>query len=186
MGLGSSAYWTFAVEHLTRAGVLSPTASRTFLGIVGVASVLATLAADLVRRQGPRRAFVIAVGTEATALALLALVPTSLVAAIASGILFGTAYNAAVAIQAIWSTHVFSERPSLGISAALSANGVGLLVGPPGAGLLAGPLGLGPVLLLGAGLVAAAGLFAPREDILPTRAGPSRMVGLAPGEANAA
>jgi hypothetical protein len=47
------------------------------------------------------------------------------------------------------------------------ANGVGLLLGPLGAGVLAGSAGLGPVLLAGAGAVAAASLLAPRESILP-------------------
>jgi predicted MFS family arabinose efflux permease len=167
IGLGSSTYWTFSVEHLTDAGGLSSAASATFLGIVGVASVLATLSADLVNRVGPRRAFTATTVAEAGALALLALVPSSLVAAIASAILFGTAYNAAMAIQAIWSTHVFSDRPSLGLSAAMSASGVGLLLGPLVAGLLAGTAGFGPVLLAGAGVVAAASLLAPREPILP-------------------
>jgi predicted MFS family arabinose efflux permease len=174
IGLGSSTYWTFAVDHLTVSGSLSSAASRTFLGIVGVASVLATLTADLARRLGPRPTFMATTVAEAAALALLALVPSSLVAAIASAVLFGTAYNATVAIQAIWSAHVFADRPSLGVSAAMAANGAGLLLGPLVAGLLAGPLGLGPVLLAGAGVVAAAGLLAPREPILP--AGPAAII----------
>jgi len=167
VGLGSSVYWTFAVEHLTDAGALSSAASRTFLGIVGVASVIATLTADLLVRIGPRRAFVAMTAAEAAALLLLALVPTSLTAAIASAILFGSAYNATLAIQAIWSAHIFAERPSLGISAAMAANGVGMLLGPLGAGLLTGPVGLGSVLVAGAAVVAGAGLLAPREAILP-------------------
>jgi predicted MFS family arabinose efflux permease len=180
IGLGSSTYWTFAVEHLTDAGGLSSAASASFLGIVGVASVLATLAADLVSRVGPRRAFTATTVAEAGALALLALVPTSLVAAIASAILFGTAYNATMAIQAIWSTHVFSSRPSLGLSAAMSASGVGLLLGPLVAGLLAGPAGFGPVLLAGAGVVAAASLLGPREPILPRPSSQSSIASRAP------
>ncbi len=167
IGLGSSAYWTFAVDHLTDAGSLSTAASRTFLGVVGVASVLATLTADLAARLGPRRVFVAMTGAEAAALALLALVPTSLAAAFGSAILFGAAYNATLAIEALWSTHVFADRPSLGISAVMAANGAGMLLGPLGAGLLAGAFGLGPVLLGGAGIVAAAGFLAPRETILP-------------------
>ena len=55
IGVGSAAYWTFAVEYLVDAGALSSTASRSFLGIVGVASVLATLSADLLARLGPAR-----------------------------------------------------------------------------------------------------------------------------------
>lgn len=167
VGLGSSTYWTFSVEHLTGAGALSSAASRTFLGLVGVASVLATLTADFVGRLGPRRAYVITIAAETAALALLALLPFSLAAAITSAILFGTAYNATVGIQAIWSAHIFWERPSLGIAAAMSANGLGLLLGPLGVGLLAGPYGLTPVFLAGAGVVAAASLLAPGESILP-------------------
>ncbi|MEA2181805.1 MAG: hypothetical protein QOF69_990 [Solirubrobacteraceae bacterium] len=49
----------------------------------------------------------------------------------------------------------------------MSANGVGLLLGPFGAGVLAGPFGLTAALLAGAAVVAAAGVLAPREPILP-------------------
>jgi predicted MFS family arabinose efflux permease len=172
VGLGSSAFWTFAVEHLTDAGALSSAASRSFLGVVGLASILATLTGDLLRRLGAARAYVLTTFAEAAGLALLALAPSSLAAALASAVLFGAAYNGAVAVQVIWSAHVFPARPSLGLSAAMLANALGLMLGPLGAGLLAGPLGLETVLLLGAGVVAAAGLFAPREVILaqPNRA----------------
>jgi predicted MFS family arabinose efflux permease len=167
IGLGSSAYWTFAVAHLTDAGALAPAASRTFLGVVGVASILATLTGDLVRRLGAARAYVLTTLSEAAALALLALAPSSLAAAFTSAVLFGAAYNGAVAVQVIWSAHVFPSRPSLGLSAAMSASGLGLMLGPLGAGLLAGPLGLSGVLLLGAGMLAAAGLLAPHDVIVP-------------------
>ena len=40
---------------------------------------------------------------------------------------------------------MFSDRPSLGISAVMAGNGIGFLLGPLGAGLLTGPLGLGAV-----------------------------------------
>jgi predicted MFS family arabinose efflux permease len=82
-------------------------------------------------------------------------------------VLFGAAYNGAIAVQVMWSARLFSARPSLGLSAAMVANGTGLMLGPLGAGLLAGPLGLEAVLLLGAGVVAGAALLAPREEILP-------------------
>jgi predicted MFS family arabinose efflux permease len=171
VGLGSSAYWTFAVEHLVDAGALSPTASRTFLGVVGVASVLATLSGDLVRRLGSAPAYVLAAGVEAGALALLALLPASFAAAVVSGVLFGAAYSAVIAIQVIWGTHLFGARPSLGVAAVMAAGGVGFVVGPLAAGLLVGPLGLGAVLLLAAALVTGAGLLAPREAILPRETG---------------
>jgi predicted MFS family arabinose efflux permease len=167
VGLGSSAYWTFAVEHLTDAGALSSAASRSFLGVVGVASVLATLTADLVRRLGPRRAFVASTTAEAASLALLALAPSSFAAALVSAVLFGAAYNATLGIQALWSTEVFLAQPSFGIAAAMAANGTGMLFGPLAAGVAASAFGLTSVLLAGGAVVAAAGLLAPREGILP-------------------
>ena len=85
IGVGSAAYWTFAVEYLVDAGALSSTASRSFLGIVGVASVLATLSADLLARLGPAPAYRLAAWAEGGAVALLAVAPTSFAAAVASG-----------------------------------------------------------------------------------------------------
>jgi len=167
IGVGSSAYWTFAVDYLAEAGALSATAGRGFLGVVGIASILATLSGDLLGRLGAALAFRLAATTEAGALVLLALGPASFAAAIASGVLFGAAYNAVLAIQAIWGTHLFASRPSLGIAAVMAANGAGFVIGPLCAGLLAGPLGLGAVLVLAAGLVAGAGLLAPREALVP-------------------
>ncbi len=167
IGLGSSAYWTFAVEHLVDAGALSATASRSFLGLLGVASVLATLAGDLVGRVGAGRAYVATALTEAVGVALIAVAPDSLPAALVSAVLFGAAYNAVLAVQVLWSVHLYAERPSLGISAVMAANGVGFVIGPLGAGLLVGPLGLAAVLGLGAGVVAVGSVFAPREAILP-------------------
>ena len=167
IGVGSAAYWTFAVDYLVDAGALSATASRSFLGVVGVASVLATLSGDLLGRLGPAPTYRLAACAEGGAVALLAVAPASVAAAIASGVLFGAAYNGVLAIQAIWATHLFAARPSLGIAAVMAANGAGFVIGPVAAGLLAGPLGLGVVLLLGAGVIAGAGLLAPREAILP-------------------
>lgn len=181
IGLGSSAYWTFAVEYLTDAGSLSATASRSFLGIVGVASILATLSGDLLTRLGAAPVYRVAAGAEGGALVLLAAAPASLAAALGSGILFGAAYNAVLAIQSIWAAHLFAGRPSLGIAAVMAANGAGFVVGPLAAGLLAEPLGLGVVLLIGAALVAGAGLLAPREPILPSREAPSSASRSRPG-----
>jgi predicted MFS family arabinose efflux permease len=161
VGLGSSAFWTFAVERLDEAGALSPAAGRAFLGVVGVASLLATLASDLVRRLGARRALRACAAAEAAGIALLAAGPRSLAVALLAAVLFGAAYNAVVAIQVLWSTQLFPARPSVGLAAAMTGNGLGLLAGPLAAGLLAGPLGLGGVLAAGAALVLAAGRFAP-------------------------
>lgn len=166
IGLGSAAYWTFAVDHLQRDGGLSVADSRAFLGVVGVASLLSTFTGDVVRRVGGRVVFTTAVLLEAASLALLALAPSSLVAALASAVLFGAAYNSVVAVEALWSARLYAQRPSLGLAAAMAANAAGLLCGPLASGLLADAVGLTDVLLGGAAIAAAAALLAPRVTIV--------------------
>jgi predicted MFS family arabinose efflux permease len=166
IGIGSSAYWTFAVAHLQDAGALSSSTSRTFLAVVGVAGVLATGTGELIRALGAGRAYALLAATETGGVALLAIAPTSIAAAFASAVMFGAAYSAAVGVQAIWSTQLFSARPSLGLSATMAANGAGLMLGPVAAGALAAPVGLGAVLLMGAAVVLASALLRPRHDIL--------------------
>jgi predicted MFS family arabinose efflux permease len=168
VGIGSAAFWTFAVAHLQDAGALSTGTSRAFLGLVGLSSVLGTLAGDLVERAGSARAYLTVITAEALAIGLLALKPSSIAAAVCSAVVFGATFNLVTAVQVLWSTHLYAEQPSLGASAVLAATGIGLMLGPLGAGLLVSPLGLGPVLLLGAALVASAAALAPREDILNT------------------
>ncbi len=162
IGLGSSAYWTFAVAHLQDAGALSAPASRTFLAVVGVAGILATATGELIRALGAGRAYALLASIEAGGIALLALAPGSLTAAFASAVMFGATYSAAVGVQAIWSSQLFSARPSLGLSATMAANGTGLMLGPVAAGAAGPATGL----LAGAAVVLASALFRPRHDIL--------------------
>ena len=149
LGAGSAPYWTFAVAHLVDSG-LSSSASRAFLAAAGIAGVLATVTADLVRVLGAARAYGLLAALEAAAIALLAALPGTPHAAFASALLFGAAYNAAMTVQAIASTRLVPEQPSLALSATMGANGVGLLLGPIAAGALAEVIGLGAVLALGA------------------------------------
>lgn len=166
VGLASSAYWTFGVDRVTAAG-LSTTQGRLFLAAVGVASVAGTLGAAAIRRVGARATFTAAAATEAGALALLGLAPSSLVAAFASAVLFGAAYNVIVSVALIWSGRVFAQRPAAGSAAVLVMNALGLLVGPPLLGLAADLAGFGAV-FCGTGVVALlAGALAPREPLAP-------------------
>ena len=154
LGAGSAPYWTFAVTHVADAGASAP-ASRAFLAAAGVASVLGTVTGDLIRVLGGVRAYGLVAALEAAGIALLAAVPGSLPAAFGSALLFGAAYNAAVGVQAIASTRLVPEQPSLGLAATMGANGVGLLLGPAAAGALAAATGLATVFALGAVLVLA-------------------------------
>ena len=156
VGLGSSAYWTFAVEHLTSAGGQSSSASRTFLGVVGIAGVLATLVGDLVARLGAARSLLALTAVEAVAMALIAMSPGSAAATMTSAVLFGATYSAAVGVQVLWSQALLGDRPSLGVSVVMVSSGAGLMLGALGAGVLADLVGLGAVMLVGAATVAAA------------------------------
>ena len=136
--------------------------SRGFLAVVGLASILATATGELIRALGAGRAYALLASIEAGGIALLALAPGSLTAAFASAVMFGATYSAAVGVQAIWSSQLFSARPSLGLSATMAANGTGLMLGPVAAGAAGPATGL----LAGAAVVLASALFRPRHDIL--------------------
>lgn len=165
-GLGSAAYWTFAVDHLQRDGGLDVSASRAFLGLVGVSSLLATGAGDMVLRYGGRRVFRGAAVMEALGLALIAALPSFLPAVLISAVLFGAAYNTIVAVEAMWSARLYPGRPSLGLAVALAANASGLMCGPLAAGALADRVGLAAPLLGGAVLLCAVVPLAPRRPVL--------------------
>ena len=165
VGLASSVYWTFGVDLLAGDGGLSSTQSRIFLVVVGVASVGGTLSGDLVRRLGGQATFVLALAGETAALLLLGLAPGHVGAALASAVLFGAAYNVVLAVEAIWSSLVFIERPSAGLAATMVMNGLGFLVGPPILGAVADHTGYGAVFVAAAGLLLATTALAPREHL---------------------
>jgi predicted MFS family arabinose efflux permease len=162
VGLASSVYWTFAVEHLQRPGGISLPESQLVLAVVGVASVAGTAGADVVRRLGPRATFVLAAGAEATSLLLLGGLPGTLATGLVSAVLFGAAYNTVVAVQVMWSAEVFAARPSAGLAAVLVMNAVGLLAGGPIFGAIADRTGLATAFELGAVLLLCTFPLAPR------------------------
>jgi predicted MFS family arabinose efflux permease len=170
IGLGSSVYLTFAVDYLVTEGSLPTSTSRLFLVLMGSATLLGTLAGDLLRRFSPAATFSVLTAMLAGSVELLAVAPASLGLAAFSGVLFGGSFSLIVAIQSIWTSRVFAERPSAGLAAVMFMLGLGLLVGPPAAGLLADRLGLGAVLLLAGGVAAIAGALPPRERLVPAAA----------------
>jgi predicted MFS family arabinose efflux permease len=164
IGLGASVFWTFAVDLLAGAGGLGPAAARSFLVVVGVASIAGTLAGDLVRRLGPGPTLAVSAGLLAASLAVLGLWPASPVAGVAAGAAFGATYNAVVAVQTLWSADVFATRPSAGLAAVMAMLGLGLMLGPPLAGAASGLIGMRGAFLAAAVLVAASALLRPRAD----------------------
>jgi predicted MFS family arabinose efflux permease len=165
VGLGASLYWTFAVDFLVTGGALDPSGGRLFLILVGLASVVGTGAGGLAERLGSRLAFALLSWAMALSLALLALAPEAPVLAVASGALFGSAYNLLVAIQCLWSVRVFAERPGTGVAAVMFILGGGLLIGPLAAGPLAAAAGMEGVFAGAAVLLVLTALLAPRERV---------------------
>ena len=173
IGLAASLYWTFAVDFLHASGAVSTAGARGLLAVVGVASIVGTLAGDLVQRLGAATTFRLVILGQAGSLALLAAAPGSLALAAASAVLFGASYNLVVAVQGIWSAAVFAERPSAGLAAVMVCLSVGLLVGPPLAGLVADRTGFEAVFLAAGVLLVGTVPLAPRERLdRPPRALP--------------
>lgn len=165
VGLASSVFWTFSVDHLVTDGGLSTTQSRIFLAVVGVASVGGTLGGDAVRRLGGRATFVLALAVEAAALLLLGLAPAHWGVPVVAAVMFGAAYNVVVAVQVIWSGRVYSARPSAGLAATVAMNALGLLLGPPLLGAVADQTGFGAVFAAAGLLLLATAALAPREPL---------------------
>lgn len=162
VGLASSVYWTFAVEHLHRPGGLSTADSQIVLAVVGVASVGGSAGADIISRLGASRAHVLGALAEAASLVLLGLGPGTLATGLASAVLFGVAYNTIIAGQVIRSADVFASRPSAGLAAVMVMNALGLLAGAPLFGAIADTTGLAAAFVAGAALVLATVVLAPR------------------------
>jgi predicted MFS family arabinose efflux permease len=165
IGLASSTYWTFAVEHLQTQGGLSTGHSRIVLAVVGLASIAGTASADAVRHLGAHAAFILAAVAEAVSLALLGLAPGTLAVALSSAVLFGAAYNTVIAVQVIWSAQVFAARPSAGLAAIMVMGALGLLTGPPILGAVADRTGLTTIFIAGAVLLILTTALAPRGQL---------------------
>jgi predicted MFS family arabinose efflux permease len=162
IGLASSVYWTFAVEHMRSQGGLSTAQSRIVLAVVGLASIGGTASADAVRHLGARAAFILAAAAEAASLALLGLAPGTLAAVLSSAVLFGVAYNTVIAVEVIWSAQVFAARPSAGLAAVMVMGALGLLTGSPVLGAVADQTGLAAIFVAGAILLILTTALAPR------------------------
>lgn len=164
VGTGASVFWTFGVDYLGSADTLTTTQGRLFLAAVGVSSVLAVVADDAVRRLGSTAMFASSTALLGLSVCLLAMTPTLSILAVPSAVLFGATYNVTVAIEVLWSSRVFRERPSTGLAAVMFMSGLGLLAGPILSGWLADRLGLGPVLFGASVLLLLTGLLFPREE----------------------
>lgn len=163
IGMGSAAYWTFAVDDLQVHGI-SSTLSRVFLAVVGVASLLSTITGDLIERWGLLIVFRSTIVIEAAGVTLLAIAPSAAPAAFVSAIAFGASFNAVIAVLALWSAELYPRERSRGLAIAMGAAGIGQLCGPLASGLLGQSIGLTPVLLIGTAIVLTATVISTPQD----------------------
>lgn len=165
IGLGSAAFWTFAVDQVREAG-LDQAAGRTLLGVAGLTSLLGITAADLISRFGAGRTFVLTALLEAASIATIGAAADSVVAVLVAAAAFGAAYNTIVAVTVLWGIDIYSDRPSAGVATATGANAIGLLCGPLVGGIAADAAGLTATLFAAAVIVLVAVLLAPRQDLI--------------------
>lgn len=173
IGLASSVFWTFAVDHV-RAEGLTSTEGRLFLVVVGLASILGTATAPLVERFGARATYFGAAGSEAAALVLVGLAGASLPAAFAAAVLFGVAYNTIVGVTVLGSAQVHAGSRSAGLAALMSVQAVGLLAGPPVLGALADATSFAVAFCGAAALLALAAAVSPARSSAGGASGPTR------------
>ncbi|WP_435159401.1 MFS transporter [Amycolatopsis sacchari] len=164
-GLGSAPFWTFAVDAVREAG-LDQTAGRALLGVTGVASILASGVADVIRRLGATRTFVLCALLEAAAIATIGLAPNRLVVVLVAAATFGATYNMLVNVTVLWGTRLYPHQPSAGSAKAVSAQAAGLLCGPLLGGVVADAIGLTATLFGGAAIILVTAFFAPRSDVI--------------------
>src|SRR3954447_9193824 len=100
VGVGASVYWTFAPDFAA-AGAAGRSGAPVLLGVVGVASVLGSVAGDVLERIGGRLALRLSAAGLAGSMCLLAVWHGSWLGLLLSAALFGATYNLLLAVQAI-------------------------------------------------------------------------------------
>lgn len=138
MGIASAAYWTFSSEALLTRGQFSQALANSVWILIGVAGLVGGLAGDLVNRFGINGVHRATLAALALALSLLALMPSSLPAALGSGALFGASYIMLTGIYLVWGVRLYSDRPAIGLGLPFLMIAAGQIVGSPLAGYLIG------------------------------------------------
>lgn len=148
VGTGSSVWWAFSVDALREVGV-DATSARVVYAACGAAVLLASFSGAVFDRVGLRASYLVACVLLASSIALLGVATANLLAAVVAAVMFGVFYATVIAAHGIWSSRVFADHPSAGLSAINTALTMGTLVGPSLAGIAIQHGGY-PITLLGA------------------------------------
>lgn len=172
-GVVSGFYWSFAVDFISRSGVLPPEAGPIFYIALGIAGFVGLLTGDAIARFGLRSTLAACFISLGVVGLLLGFVPATWAVVGVSAAFLGAGIMCTSALLSVWSSLLFSEQPSTGFSAVLLFLGIGTIVGPVALGTFAGHSSLdaaflvtGAVALLTA-LVAALALTSEDPSVRP-------------------
>ncbi|GAA1177668.1 MFS transporter [Nesterenkonia xinjiangensis] len=128
-GMSTTAVWVFGRDVLTQVGGISDVAATLTWSLLGAAGLLGAGVGDLVRRVGPRGAWVLITGLLAASTAVFGVVPGELLPVVVAASAFGAAYIAMTGLLLINGVAVYSGHPSAGVGLAFLVLALGQSVG---------------------------------------------------------
>jgi predicted MFS family arabinose efflux permease len=152
-GVVSGFYWSFAVDFISRSGALPPEGGPAFYIALGIAGFVGLLTGDSIARFGLRSTLAACFISLGVVGLLLGFAPAAWAVVVVSAAFLGAGIMCTSALLSVWSSLLFSERPSTGFSAVLLFLGIGTVVGPVVVGAFAGHSSLAAAFLV-AGAVA--------------------------------
>jgi predicted MFS family arabinose efflux permease len=151
-GVVSGFYWAFAVDFISRSGVLPPEAGSIFYIALGIAGFVGLLTGDAIARFGLRYTLAACFVSLGVVGLLMGFVPAAWASVGFSAAFLGVGIMCTSALLSVWSSLLFPERPSTGFSAVLLFLGIGTIVGPVALGTFAGHFGLDAAFLVAGAL----------------------------------
>jgi predicted MFS family arabinose efflux permease len=159
-GVVSGFYWSFAVDFISRSGVLPPEAGPVFYIALGIAGFVGLLTGDAIARFGLRSTLAACFISLSVVGLLLGFAPTAWAVVGVSAAFLGAGIMCTSALLSVWSSLLFPEQPSTGFSAVLLFLGIGTIVGPVALGIFAGHSGLDVAFLVAGALALLTALVA--------------------------
>ncbi len=163
-GVVSGFYYSFAVDLISRSGILPSEAGPVFYIALGIAGFIGLLTGDAIDRFGLRSTLAVCFVSIGIVGLLLGSAPASWAAVGVSAAFLGAGVMCTSALLSVWSSLLFPEQPSTGFSAALPEQpstgfsaallflGIGTIVGPVILGAFAGHSGLDAAFLVAGAL----------------------------------
>jgi predicted MFS family arabinose efflux permease len=163
-GIVAAIYWTFAVDLIVASGLTAPWIRQAFWFVSGGAGIFGLIVSGAIQRYGIRRVLPVNMIVLALGLGLPAIAPSHIVPVMISAVFFGVGFIMITGLLAIWSVHIFAEKPSAGLGAVLILVAVGQVIGPAIAGLIAESVGLIPVFVGGVIIALVSMVLRPRPS----------------------